>query len=571
MRVLGVLLAAGWCGAALAGELRATLERNPIRADESVRLIIETEGKRAAEKPDLRALDRDFERLGTTTSTQIQILNGEQSATTRWIVELGPRRSGMLEVPPLTLGALTTPALTLRVHEAPTSDGGAGEDIFIESDVFPEAPYVQSQITYALRLFRAVEILDASLEEPRAGEALVQRLGRDTGYTVTRGGREYRVIERRYAIFPQSSGELYIPPVRFDGEVADSGTGVSSFSRLFTPGRRVLLRTEEYRLQVRPRPPEFEGRTWLPARTLHVVEQWSEDPPELRVGEPLTRTILVRATGLRGDQLPEIEIGSPDGVRVYPDQPTIRSATDAELVYGSREQRFAVVPLRDGEVTLPEVRVRWWDSVKDSPAEALIPARTLVAGAAPVDAAGLVTALSQPESSADTGNVPTAAGGGSAAEGGWQWVSTALLVLWAATALAWWRARRGIRHAVREDPRAPRIARARRALRASCAGGRAEDARDALLEWAAAAWPEDTPRSLGETAHRLGPLLAARLRELDRSLYAPGKEAWDGGPLWREAKTGLRGAPRSKRNAAPPGLAPLYPERPDVSAQRSSG
>ena len=93
-----------------------------------------------------------------------------------------------------------------------------------------------------------------------------------------------------------------------------------------------------------PDPRNSKDRTWLPARTLHVVEQWSEDPPELRVGEPLTRTILVKATGLRGDQLPEIEFGSPDGVRVYPDQPTIRSATDAELVYGSREQRFAVVP-----------------------------------------------------------------------------------------------------------------------------------------------------------------------------------------------------------------------------------
>ena len=286
----------------------------------------------------------------------------------------------------------------------------------------------------------------------------MERLGRDAGYTATRGGRSYRVIERRYAIFPQSSGELHIPPVRFDAEVEDTGTGASSFSRMFMPGRRVRLRTEEYRLEVRPRPPEFEGQTWLPARSLHLVEQWSEDPPALRVGEPLTRTLAIHAAGLRGDQLPEIEMGSPDGLRVYPDQPVIRTASDAELVYGSREQRFAVVPLRDGEVTLPEIRVRWWDGVADSPAEALIPARTFVAAPAPVEAADLVSALSSPERSGEAGSAPFPAEG--AAAGIWRWVSAALLALWAATAFAWWRARRGASgRAAPADPRAPGLRR----------------------------------------------------------------------------------------------------------------
>ena len=565
------LLFAGWCAAA-AGQPSATLERNPIRADETVRLIIEMEGNRGEEKPNLNALDQDFERLGSSTGTQIQILNGQQSATTRWIVELAPRRSGELAVPSFTLGGLSTPALILSVLDAPEADEEHGRDIFIETEVFPRAPYVQSQVTYALRLFRAVEILDGTLEEPRAGDAIVQRLGRDTGYAVIRGGREYRVIERRYAIFPQSSGNLHIPPVRFDGEVADPGAGSSNnLSRLFMQGRRVRLRTEEYSLQVRPRPAHFEGQTWLPARTLHVVEQWSEDPPELNVGEPLTRTVTVKATGLRGDQLPEIEIGSPDGVRVYPDQPTIRTATDAELVYGSREQRFALVALRESEVTLPEIRVRWWDSMNDSPAEARIPSRTLVAGAAPVEAAALVNALSNPENDAGAVSVPVPTQSGAAAAGQWRWVSAALLALWAATAFAWWRSRRRIREVVQEDPRAPRMARARRALSAACAAGRAEEARDALLEWTAAAWPEEAPGSLGEAAGRFGPGLAARLQELDRSLYAPIEEAWDGEALWRESKTGLRQALRPIRSAAPAGLAPLYPEHPGSGAQRSSG
>ena len=565
------LLALAWCTAALAQGPSAVLERNPIRADETVRLIVESAGGEAGAGPDLGPLDRDFEVLGTTVSTQIQILNGEQSAATRWIVELAPRRSGELEVPPLSLGALRTGALTLEVLKAPAPGAGAQESVFIESEVYPKAPYVQAQVTYVLRLFHRVEILDGTLQEPRAADALMQRLGRDTGFKAMRGGREYRVIERRFAIFPQSSGALHIPAVRFDGEVADAGSGASSFGGLFMQGRRVRLRTEEYRLEVRPRPPEFPGQTWLPARNLHIVEQWSRDPPELRVGEPLTRTLIVNAAGLRGDQFPEIDVGTPEGIRVYPDQPTLRTSTDSEHVYGSREQRFALVPLRDGEITLPAVRVHWWDSINDAPTEALIPARTFDVAAAPAEATDLVSALSGGTGAGDGEAVSASADGAAAASGAWRWVSMVLFVAWAATAFAWWRSRRAAGAAIAEDPRTPGMGRARRALEAACAGGDADAARNALLDWATAAWPDAPPRSLGETARRLGPPLEAPVRELDRFLYAPGEASWNGEDLRRAAKSGLRRAARPARADAPPALPPLYPERGAGGVQRSSG
>ena len=538
------------------------LERNPIRSNETVRLVVEAAGG-ASGAPDLSPLGQDFEVLGTTTSTQVRILNGQQSATTRWIVELAPRRSGELGLPPLRVGGGHTPALTLKVEEAPAAGGAPGEALFLESEVFPSAPYVQSQVTYVLRLFRAVEILDGALEEPRAEGALVQRLGRDLGYSANRHGRRYRVIERRYAIFPQASGELHIAPLRFDGEVAEAGGGGSSFGGLFTRGRRVRIGTGGHRLRVRPKPPDFAGRTWLPAKTLHLVERWSEEPPALRAGEPVTRTLGIEAAGLRGDQLPAIELGAPEGIKIYPDQPTIRSSSDAESVHGRREQRFALVPLREGEVALPEIRVRWWDSTQDRPRDAVIPERRFRVTAAPSDAADLVAALSDGAPARDPDAATTGAGAGGGGAGLWQGASAALLLLWAATGFGWWRSRRGSpRGARREDPGAPAMAQARRALHRACAGGEAGRARDALLEWAAAAWPEAPPRSLGALDGRLGPALSAPLRELDRALYAPGGRAWEGGALWRAAKGALRPPrPPRTRRPAPPGLPELYPER----------
>ena len=563
-----------WCAAALAqGQSpSAVLERNPIRADETVRLIVESAGGEAGAGPDLGPLDRDFEVLGTTVSTQIQIMNGEQSAATRWIVELAPRRSGELEVPPLSLGALRTGALTLEVLEASAPGTGGEESVFIESEVYPKAPYVQAQVTYVLRLFHRAEILDGTLQEPRAADALMQRLGRDTGFKAMRGGREYRVIERRFAIFPQSSGALHIPAVRFDGEVADAGSGASSFGGLFMQGRRVRLRTEEYRLEVRPRPPEFPGQTWLPARNLHIVEQWSRDPPELRVGEPLTRTLIVNAAGLRGDQFPEIDVGTPEGIRVYPDQPTLRTSTDSEHVYGSRGQRFALVPLRDGEITLPAVRVHWWDSINDAPAEALIPARTFDVAAAPAEATDLVSALSGGTGAGDAEADVRIRGRRS---------GRLRRLAVGERGCSWWRGR--LPHSHGGAPAAPPAPPSRRTPEPRGWG-------EPVAPWrrpARAATPMRRATHCSTGRRRRGRMRRREVSERPRAgsgprskppcaswirfLYAPGEASWNGEDLRRAAKSGLRRAVRPARADAPPALPPLYPERGAGGVQRSSG
>ena len=51
-------------------------------------------------------------------------------------------------------------------------------------------------------------------------DAVVERLGEDRRFSASLGDQTYQVIERDYAIFPEKSGELYIPPVQFRGRVA---------------------------------------------------------------------------------------------------------------------------------------------------------------------------------------------------------------------------------------------------------------------------------------------------------------------------------------------------------------
>jgi hypothetical protein len=527
-----------------AGELASSLERNPIHAGESVRLVLELKRASGGLKPDLSPLEVDFQILHTSANTQIEFIHGLQSAITRWTIELTPKREGKLEVPSISLGQFQSPPLTLEVLPPRRTADSGDHAIFLEAEISPDPAYVQAQMRYVLRLLRSVDVVDGTLTEPSATNAVLRRLGRDISYTTTRNGQSYRVLERRYALFPQASGELVVTPVEFEGEVVDPGQAGTGLSRLFARGKRVRLRTPVVRATALAPPADFSGHTWLPAKNLQLREEWSKSPDALRAGEPVTRTLRLEAVGLSAEQLPEIGVTITDGVKEYGDQPITRTTTDTDWVRGVREQRIALVPGNQGSYTLPEIRIEWWDTERDAPREATLPARTLEvasgareAGAAPVDA--VPTEIAQMPASPVWRRLPV-----------WQGLCALLLALWLVTFVAWRRARTTPRtaHGMGDDGHLS-AHRPAATLRRACLADDPGAARNALLAWAADAWPEHPPRSLMELAKRLPDApLRAELANLDRALYAADREPWRGEPLWQRARRGLaRPAPQAPR------------------------
>ena len=550
----------------LAQTLGARFERNPIRADETVRLIVEADAAADGAQPDVEPLRRDFEVLGQSSSTQITIENGRRSARTQWIIELAPRRSGRLTAGPLQAGAMTSPAIVLEVLPAPAADeASSARDVFIETDVAPEDVYVQSQLTYTIRIYRAVEFLEAALSEFAPEGAVTHRLGKDATYTKVIDGRRYRVIERRFAVFPQTSGRLALPAVRLDARIADGGAA-SAMSRLFSEGRRVRLASQPATVTVKARP-AGAATPWLPARAVTLAEEWPEDPPRLVVGEPVTWTLRLDAAGLAGEQLPPLDL--PDirsVVRVYPDQPSIVTRADRDAVHGERVQRIAMVPGAAGELRIPELSVQWWDVEADAPRTARIPARTLAVAPAPASGEALRSALTTvPEMSAAVPADPE--------QRIWQGLSAALAVTWLVTRGALLRVRGRLRRgeagsSVRRPmpPVPPRnTVAARRRVQEACRAASPRAARDALLDWAGAAWPESPPRDLVDLAARAGDdpgagePFAEEILALDRALWSAEDGRWTGESLAARLPREIGQPPSRRRTDASDGLPSLHP------------
>jgi len=549
--------------------VRAYVDRNPISVDETVRLIVEQQGSSSGDDPDQSLLKKDFDILGTSQSSQTSIVNGQTSKLKQWVTTLAPKRDGRITIPPITVGNQQSEPLVLLVQQPSHGKPGvSGKDIFLEATVEPQQPYVQSQIVYTLRLYHAVSILEGHIEDLQISQAVVERVGEDRSFDTVRDGRRYQVVERRYLVVPQASGSLKIPSVLFSGKVPDGrrsqsmfddmfGNGLGSLGRRFQSSRLVRARSSEMTLQIQEIPPGMNSDTWLPAREFTLTETWSIDSLDVQVGEPVTRTVTMQAKGLTGEQLPELSISDNDHVKVYPDKPTITTEFDGSWAVGRREQKLALVPTTPGHLTIPEIRIQWWNLEENRTEEAVLPARDLtVLGRS--SSANEAVAIESPANSDVRGAIapsPSAEVNSLVQKehdstfsfplfSQWPVVTSFMFALWLLTLIGWWSDRKrfrtnGTSQKIHDSEQAHRSSReAREAVKKACLENSPRGAREALLKWASVTWKHQTHQNLGSIARKLSRLAmhdsgAERaIWDLDRNLYAARGEEWEGRKFW---------------------------------------
>ena len=152
----------------------------------------------------------------------MSFVNGNQTASVRLVITLEPNREGNLTIPALQFPGASSNPLVLKVAAAPELAPGAAEPVFIEVTVQPgEGPYyVLSQISLMVRIFYQANLTEAAINPPTPEQASVRLLD-EVPYQSDRNGELYRVLERRYAIFPERSGTLTIPAMQLSGRLIE--------------------------------------------------------------------------------------------------------------------------------------------------------------------------------------------------------------------------------------------------------------------------------------------------------------------------------------------------------------
>ena len=515
----------------------ASVDRTRLNAGETFDLILESEDATQFGIPDLAPLRQQFEIVSTRQENRLSAFGGKARASTRWVITLLPLQSGEVVVPSLRLGSEESQPISLQVLQGDTA--GKLAPIFIDASLDQESVYVQAQAVLTLRIYHSVSLYDdSSLTPLQIPNARVEQLGEPRTFETDVNGVRHGVIELRYAIFPQQSGELTIASQVFSATPAIRNRQYNPFGP--RSGRQTQVRSPEIPLQVRPRPASWPADApWLPARTLSLSEAWSPEPDNPSVGDSLTRSIMLRAEGLSSAQLPPLKLLESPGLRRYPDQPQLRNESNERGVVGSREESEALVPSQSGRLVLPEVQLYWWNTEHDRLEIASLPARTL-------------DVASNPElEEGPTPTQPALVGDSQARLWPWQ-LACALLSL--STALGfglWWHARRqpAFLPTAQTGP-SPRTL--LDDLKRACQANDPQATRQALDAWA-----RPQPETLADMAARFLPLSEA-LDGLNGALYSETGHQWQGESLWKA----IRSLPAIETAASPQDsgpLPPLYP------------
>ncbi len=237
-----------------------------------------------------------------------------------------------------------------------------------------EKLYVQEQLILTLRLFHAVNLRSLTPPELTLENNVVTKLG-ENQYEQVRQGIRFGVYEQKYAIYPQASGKFVIPAQTYSAQIVDQRNG-GFFNFSLGQGKAVRIRSDEKTFEATAKPANYDGNTWLPAKNLTVTESWSKAPEDIELGEPITRTITMTATGLASAQLPPLTLPAINGLKLYPDQPQTQDETTVDGIKGKRTESVAIVANQGGSYTLPEITLHWWDIETNSEKVEKIPART---------------------------------------------------------------------------------------------------------------------------------------------------------------------------------------------------
>ena len=554
---------------AYAQSLTASVSRNAISINDTVQLVIRYD-EATGGAPDFSVLEKDFDIVSNSRSTNRSIINNSYSVETRWMLTLAPKREGKLLIPSINYENSVSDAILIEVSPQAVSNGQ--NPISFESLIDKQQGHLQQQflLTLRLKIQSGVNITGGQIEPLQIKDALTINFD-EKKYRVNEQGVEYEILEYQYAIFPQASGELVIPSQLVQLEIASNVWDSRSF---FSTNRGTLqrFRTQEQRLNIAPAPKDPRASPWLPAENLTIREHWSSNPDELYVGDPITRTITVTAEGLTGAQLPALPSFKLNDLNIYQDQAQIDDQKNNGKIISSRTETSAIVAAKAGDYTLPALTIHWWNTRTQEFETATLPASGLsvkskLGGTAPN--AEDTAFNSQPAASSTNNDTQISQGeftSLSAQTSMWLWIilaislaaNVAMIVMYFLSKHRQSHQQKNLRsqrhhlqQALEQNER-----NAWHHLKQALKNPQPPELRNALLQWARVKFNQPNLASLDDIAKLLDSEATHQLHIIDKAIFGNGDiSALDVDALESLLKRARAGA---KANTQKP--APLYPE-----------
>ena len=390
---------------ARAQTFEATVNRNPVPQGEAFVLSLELKDGQTNMTPDLSVLNKDFQVYSVGNATNIQVINGKRSESRQWDISLIATQTGEVEIPAITLGNLSTKPIRMKVLDAnqalqsassAKAGSNAGEPRFaMKADVSTKEPYVQQQITYTLSIFDAggLQGLEPQFIQENQDDWIIRAMGEPQVKTKIVNGRSMREIVLQYALFPQKSGALKTPHVRFEGFYLTKGQrgqdpfeglfngafggSAFGFADMFATRNPIVLTAAPIALNVKPIPAANGNNWWLPAENVALYAEWEPAHPTFKDGEAVTRNVYLKAQGVIESQLPNPDFGQSPKLKQYPEKPITETAIDNGHIVSVKKTANVYIPNGSGKTVIPAIEVSWFNVLTGKPEKTVLPAEEI--------------------------------------------------------------------------------------------------------------------------------------------------------------------------------------------------
>ena len=372
----------------------AEVDRNFLSTDDALVLTVTIDtGAGDAARPTLPTMN-DFQILGSSSGTQITVVNGDMTVQETYSYSLRPLREGALVIDPVTVQingqTYTTDPITVEVTQGTGqpqqggSSGGAfptlpgfpnlnqmlpnmpgsqtqqldpsempteleGQDYFIEAEVDHDNPYQGEELVYTFRFYQAGSLFDQpDYTAPSFTGFWSKELSdQQMNYSTEAAGRPYRVTELQTILVPTVTGEVTIDPAQLSipGDFFSSG---------------VDLQTQSITVSVQPLPQN------APDSFRGAVGQFeisaATDLTQAEVNDTVTMDVTITGTGNLETMPDPVWTEGPEW-RSFDSKATVNAQFVDGKLQGSRTYERVLLPTENGDLVLPAIEFSYFNPV----------------------------------------------------------------------------------------------------------------------------------------------------------------------------------------------------------------
>ncbi len=329
-----------------------------------------------------------------STNFSMQIINGKQTqnSSTTYTYVLMAKKKGTFTLPKMTVtvggsnytsnavqvkvmansnASSGTPSSQPSVVKTPTASKISNKDLFIAVTANKSEVYEQEPVLLTYRVYSRVNLTELRGNMPDLKGFMVKEipLPQQKSFSIDsfNGENYYTTVWSQYLMFPQQSGKLTIPKIKFDGVVVVSNPNIDLLDAFFNGTsssiqQRKTIIAPSLNINVKPlpdNPEDFSGGVGI--FSIKAKAKTST----LKQYETLDLQVTISGSG-NVDLIKAPKVEFPSDFDIYDPKMTNSTKLTSTNMNGSLVIDYIAVPKNKGHYTIPSIKLTYFDTQSHS-------------------------------------------------------------------------------------------------------------------------------------------------------------------------------------------------------------